>query len=52
MSAEEKKRKLIEKELRKLGINDQELLEKLIDQIDSLAKIIIESYKNERNNLL
>lgn len=57
MSAEEKKRKIIENELKKLGIQDKEVLEKLIDEIDTFAKLIIQAYKasklkNERHNLL
>lgn len=46
MSANDKKRKLIEKELTKLGIKDKEQLEKMIDEIDEFAKLIIDIYKN------
>jgi len=46
MSAEEKKRKIIERELIKLGVKDQETLDKMFEEIDGFAKIIIEIYKN------
>lgn len=46
MGADDKKRKLIEKELVKLGIKDKEQLEKIIDEIDEFAKLIIDIYKD------
>lgn len=45
MSADDKKRKLLEKELRKLGVKEQEILDRLIEEIDAIAKFIIETYK-------
>jgi hypothetical protein len=53
MSTEQKKREQIERELIKLGIENKEELEILVDEIDSLAKVIIIFYQqtNENNQL-
>jgi hypothetical protein len=50
MSQEDKKRKLLEKEIRALGIEDKFLIEKLVDEIDMFARIVMEAYLLYKKN--
>jgi hypothetical protein len=50
VSIEDKKRKLIEKELQNLGITDKEQIESLVDSLDTFARLIIDMYKASKLN--
>lgn len=57
MRAKDKKYRILEKELRRIGYTDPEVIDKAIEELNTIAMICIDAYrslkkKNESNNIL